>query len=69
MRVYSFKDWLDLYSSEVDHIISSYIDLVMNSFTSENTSHSFDINKFSIKMKKLIYDTSINKEKGSILYL
>lgn len=69
MKTHSFDTWYDIYEEEIDRIIQQYKDFIMNSFVSENKYHSLDIQKFTKKMQKLIYETSINKRKDSIIYL
>lgn len=69
MKYYSFQEWNQIYEREIESILADYTDFVMTSFTSDNKVHSLNIQLFTEQMRKLIYKTSVNKEKNNILYL
>lgn len=69
MKNYSFEEWSLIYRPEIESIIDEYTAFIMDCFTSENKVHSLNILQFSEQMRRLIYTTSVNKEKNNILYL
>ena len=69
MKYYSFQEWSLIYKQEIDSIIDHYLSFIMEYFTSENKTHSLNLQLFSERMRKLIYKTSVNKEKNNILFL
>ncbi len=69
MKKFKFEDWYLIYKVEVDNIVEQFVSFIMNEFYSEDRYHSLNIQKFSEKMKHLIYNSSYNTDKHSIIYL
>jgi hypothetical protein len=69
MRKYSFEDWYRIYSDEIEHIIDDYIEFIMSQFGAEHKYHSLNMDKFRTKMTHLLYNTSVNTDKSSIIWL
>ena len=69
MKKFNFNDWYLIYKVEIDKITDQFIKFIMNEFTSDDKYHSLNIKDFSEEIKYLIYKSSYNTDKHSIIYL
>jgi hypothetical protein len=69
MKKFNFDDWYLIYKMEIDNITNQFLDFIMTHFSSDDKYHSLNIQEFTNKIKHLIYNSSYNTEKHSILYL
>jgi hypothetical protein len=66
IKIYTMDDWYKIYTKEIEYIIDIYIGAITK-FNSNEYSIGYNIHNLRNSIIKLLYKSSINKQKQYIL--